>query len=393
MESENTYIEIEIYIALLKKYFDGTLSVEERKQLAFWLWSDRKNRLLLQQLRSARDLEEYFLLHQSIDPVAEYNLLKSRYNKEKGRKIRKFYWKQIAAAVVLLLAGTTVGYFLHIEKPVLITDHLTENVNGVTLKTFKGAVFHLKEDQVDCTDLKQAGMLVNDSLQELICRQVSDSDTSGYHELEVPRGGEYKLQLSDGTKVWLNSESGIRFPVAFGNYSREIEVYGEVYLEVKRDTQRPFRVQAGAGKIEVLGTSFGMNVYPDEGTWSATLVEGSVKVFFGENDLILSPGEKAFVADGKLKESAVDTEKELAWVKGIFVFEHNHLEDVVKKLERWYNVAFRFENETIKAYVFTGQVSRDTGIDHILSLIERMNIVSFEKKDGYILVKEKAGKF
>lgn len=389
MENKDTYIEV--YASLLKKYFDGALSQEERKQLAAWLRADRKNRILLRQLRSARNLKTYFTHYQSIDPEREYALLQSRYKAEDGRKIRRFYGRQIAAAVVLLLSGLISWYLLSTDKPVLTENHLAEEKSGVILKTFNGGIFHLKEGIGNQTGLQQAGILVNDSLQELICQDVSD--TLHYHELKVPRGGEYKLILSDGTRVWLNSESGIRFPGAFGHQNREIEIYGEVYLEVKRDEARSFRVKAGEGKIEVLGTSFGMNVYPQEQVWTTTLVEGSVKVYFGKSNLILSPGKKAFVTDGRLEEITVDTEKELAWLRGIFVFEHDHLGDVVKKLERWYSVTFRFENEKIKEYVFTGQVSRDTGVEQILDLMERMNVVSFEQREGYILIKEKAGEF
>lgn len=393
MEKDELYDSIGEYSALLKKYFESELSVEERNRLAQWLWIDRKNRLLFEKLRSGKKLKKYYQSYQEINPNEEYCLLLERYPKLTSPRVPSLYWVQWIAAVVLIMLGSGSIFFFQRSSSSDSESLLSEKSTvAIVLKTADGQIFHLDE-QNDRTVLKQKGLQVSDSLKELVCTDLPITDSISLHQLDIPRGGEYKMILADGTKVWLNSQSGIQFPGAFGNNSREITVYGEVYLEVTRDEDRPFRVIAGAGKVEVLGTKFGISVYPSDQIWETTLVQGSVRVNYGQQTMVLSPGRQAFVVQDKLKEQSVDTDKELAWTMGEFVFEHDRLEDVVKRLSRWYDVEFLFGHEDLKSYVFTGEVSRDNGIDHILDLMERMNVVRFEKKDGYILIKEKAGEY
>lgn len=393
MEKDELNDSIGLYSTLLQKYFESKLSLDERHQLAQWLWSDRKNRLLFEKLRSEKILKKYYQSYQAINPDEEYRLLLARYPKLTSPRVPSLYWVRWIAAVFLIMLGSGSA-FLFFRSSSSDSESLPseKSTMAIVLRTADGKIFHLDE-QNDWSALEQKGLQVRDSLKQLVCSDLPVTDSISLHQLDIPRGGEYKMVLSDGTKVWLNSESGIQFPVAFGNNSREITVYGEVYLEVARDEERPFQVVAGAGKVEVLGTKFGISVYPSDQIWETTLVQGSVRVNYGQQTMVLSPGRQAFVVQDKLKEQIVDTDKELAWTRGEFVFEHDRLEEVVKRLSRWYDVEFRFGNDDLKTYVFTGQVSRDNGIDHILDLMERMNVVRFEKKDGYILIKEKAGEY
>lgn len=393
MSTEDLYNQITEYGDLLKKYFDRQLSAEERSRLARWLWSDRKNRDFFRRLGSEQSLKTYYDFWQQVNPTAEYELLKKRIMPSRTRRVGlPLVWRW-AAVVVLLIGSSAAWYFFRTPESVQMAVQLAGERSVAILRTSDGGVFHLDGQRKEIAGLQAEGIQVYDSLKELVCRQLPTEDTLSYHELDIPRGGEYKLVLADGTKVWLNSESSIRFPGAFGGRSREITVTGEVYLEVARDEGRPFRVRAGEGKVEVLGTAFGIQVYPEEKVWSATLVHGSVKASFGTSSMVLTPGHKAYMEGGKLLNKEVNTDHELDWVRGIFVFEHEQLGDVVRKLSRWYNTEFRFERESLKEYLFTGQVSRDLGVENILDLIERMNVVCFEKKADYILIKEKAGKY
>ena len=393
MDKKHVYDSIREYSSLLKKYFDGQLSTDERKQLAHWLWKDRENRELLRRLRFSKSIKAYYQVYHTIDPEEEYRQLVIRYPQLHDRKMYWVFFRRSIAAAVFLLVSLATWFLFRTTTPELETPLATDEGYVAILTTSGGEVFRLGEQGTNLEELQREGLQFADSVNELTCTTIEETDTMAYHQLEIPRGGEYKLTLADGTKVWLNSESLIRFPLRFGQQHREIEIRGEVYLEVKKDASRPFRVIAGEGKVEVLGTSFGMNVYPEEYTWKTTLVEGSVKVSVHGQKLLLKPGKMAYLQDGKLRETTADTEKELAWTRGIFVFEHDVLEEVVKKLERWYNVEFRFENEKLKQYVFTGQVSRDRGIDQILDLIEKMDVLSFEKKADYFFIKEKVGDY
>lgn len=378
---------------LVKKYFDGNLSGTERHEFARWLWNDRKNRELLEHLRAGKNLKPYFDQWQQIEPEREYELLAARCPELAIPKVRKtYYWRWVAAVCILLLGGSLSLLVFRPSSHPLLEDAVEQDANVLAiLKTSDGREFRLGGQNSPFAGGSPQGLQVFDSLKELVCEDLATQDSQSFHQLYIPKGGEYRLVLPDGTKVWLNSESMIRFPGTFSKNERKITVSGEVYLEVVRDERRPFRIAAGEGSVEVLGTSFGISVYPEDKVWSTTLVKGSVRVSYGKQATTLVPGKKAYVTDEKLHEMVVDTDKELAWVNGIFLFEHNRLEDVVKKLSRWYNVEFRFANDGLKENQFTGEVSRDTGLDGILDLIGRMNVIAFEKKDGYILIKEKTG--
>lgn len=394
MHTENLNHQIEYYSSLLRKYFDGSLSGAERSELAQWLRKDRRNRLLYRRIKSAHSLKAYYDIRNSIDPEKEYKLLVERYPEIREKRLMFSGYLRWVAALLLLALGTTTWYkYGNIRQVSEVKTMVQEEKVIAVLKTSDGEIVRLHGNNALAGQEPIAGMQIRDSLKELICEQIPLTDSFAMHTLVIPRGGEYKLILADGTKVWLNSESEIRFPGVFKENKREITLIGEAYLEVTHDAKRPFRVEAGGGIIEVLGTSFGISIYPEEQKWTTVLVNGSVKVKYGQNSLLLKPGREAFLKNGKLFEQQCDTDKELAWVNGLFIFEHDRLEEVVKKLSRWYNIEFRFDNERLRDYVFTGQVSRDKGIGRILDLIGRMNVVTFEKKGNYILIKEKAREF
>lgn len=393
MKNDDICQDIEIYSVLIQKRLEGTLSELERCQLAEWLWRDRKNRSYFKRLLTERNLKSYYLQRRQIDPIEEYKLLTVRCPEIGYRRLqRQMAWRCCAAiALLLLCVGTWQMY-----APRKGTE--VERIPGgdktmAVLTTSQGKVFCLDGQGVRDSLICCGGVQFDNRSKELVCRQSDVIDPSAVHELDIPRGGEYKLVLPDGTKVWLNSESSIRFPGNFAAESREISLTGEVYLEVAREENRPFRIKAGGGTVEVLGTSFAMNVYPDDDQWSTTLIRGSIKASWGQQDLLLQPGRQAFLKAGKLEEQEVDCDRELAWLRGLFVFRHDRLEEVIRRISRWYDVDFIFEDVKLKDYVFTGQVSRDIGIENILDLMERMNVVSFEKKEDYILVKEKARDF
>lgn len=390
MSTEDLYKRIGYYSTLLEKYFEGALSASERRELARWLWEDRRNRLLFKQIKSPFSLKSYYDIHRKIDPGKEYELLSKRCPELREKRIRAgkaWYW---AAAAVVLVLGTGLWFKYGSIRGISEAESQVEGKVFAVLKTSSGKVFHLSGHTVGEDRELSTGLHLRDSVKELICEDLPARDSGAVHELMIPRGGEYKLILSDGTKVWLNSESVIRFPAVFPEHEREITLLGEAYLEVSPDTGRPFCIKADKGRVEVLGTSFGMTVYPAAQEWSVVLARGSVKAIYGQQSLLLKPGKKASLQGHQLKEQTCDTEKELAWVDGLFVFRHDRLEDVVQKLSRWYDIDFAFEQEALKDYVFTGQVSRDLGIDQILGLIERMNVIKFEKKDGYVSIKEKS---
>ena len=383
MNEKDVYGEIEKYRLLLQKYFEETLEPEERRQLAVWLWADRKNRDLLVKLRGDCTLHDRFKEYEKMDAVREFELLIHRYDRVKQRRMI-IRWSGVAA--VLIIALCAIPLFRLSDSQLRDELVVKEGKLQAVLTTADGNVISIQE-KMSLRDLET--FQIRDSVKELICgTNLPVKDSLRYNRLEVPRGGEYTLVLADGSCVRLSSESSIRFPESFSDSLREVEIEGEAYLEVKKDSTRPFIVHVKELKIEVLGTRFGVRVYQDDSMASTTLAEGRVRVVAGKSKVVLVPGEQAYWTEGKLRKREVDVNAVLAWVDGLFVFEHDELSYVINQLSRWYDVEFRFKDEKLKEFQFTGTVNRDEGLDGILNLMERMNVVSFEKRNGYIWVKE-----
>ncbi len=196
-----------------------------------------------------------------------------------------------------------------------------------------------------------------------------------YNTISTPRGGEYSIILPDNSKVWLNAESSIRFPVSFTGTERKVEITGEVYFEVARDINKPFRVSTGNITVEVLGTSFNIRAYSDETTVTTTLVEGSVEIATAGTSRSLVPGQQARSDNSGVLavEDGVDVDEIIAWKNGIFLFNSENIEEIMKQIGRWYDVKVVFEGE-ITDETFSGIVSRNGKVSAVLQLMEPYGI-------------------
>lgn len=207
-----------------------------------------------------------------------------------------------------------------------------------------------------------------------------------YNAITIPKGGQYRLALPDGTQVWLNSGSWIKFPVTFTGNERTVELKGEGYFEVRKDTSRPFHVKTGGADIEVTGTHFNINAYEDEATVKTTLLEGSVKIMLLNNIINLKPGEQAsWGFDKKVTTSSDITEEDIVgWKNGLFSFHHADIMDVMKQVARWYDVTIQY-NGKIKNH-FNASIERNIPVSRLLKLLEGTGDVEFEIKDKTIIV-------
>jgi hypothetical protein len=216
-----------------------------------------------------------------------------------------------------------------------------------------------------------------------------------YNTLTTPRGRRTSVVLSDGTKVWLNSGSSIKFPTAFAGRERKVEVTGQAYFEVAKNASQPFKVRVLSHtapeqmtreiEIEVLGTAFDLMAYNDEDRIRTTLVDGSVKVVSNADHKLLSPREQAVAAaDGRFSLNAVDVQKVTAWKDGNFLFREDDLGSIMKELARWYDIDVHFEG--IIKYHYTGRISRQVNISQVLKMLEAAGGVSFSVKDRQVLV-------
>ena len=198
-----------------------------------------------------------------------------------------------------------------------------------------------------------------------------------YNTVIVPRGGEFVIELSDGTKVWLNAESELRYPVSFADGERGVYLTGEAYFEVKRNEQHPFTVTTGDHRVTVLGTEFCVRAYKDEHKILTTLESGSVSINSGMESVRLSPGQQSSVEGSAIKVESVDTEIFTAWRDKKYIFREVTLGEMLNTLSRWYNMEVTFEDEEFKNYRFTGELMKYSDIREFLNRLESLEKVSF----------------
>ncbi|SEM83526.1 FecR protein [Mucilaginibacter gossypiicola] len=221
--------------------------------------------------------------------------------------------------------------------------------------------------------------------------QISYNDVSGshtsksevYNTAATPQGGQYQFILADGTKVWLNASSTIKYPVVFNAKERRVELTGEAYFEVAHNAKKPFKVISNGQTVEVLGTHFNINAYNDEQAVKTTLLEGSVKVSAGKVSNIIKPGQQARFDHGSIDVMNVDPDEVVAWKNGFFFFEDNNIQEVMRQLSRWYGVEIKYEGQ-LPSRRFSGEISRNVNLSQILDILSFKQI--HYKIDGKTII-------
>ena len=231
--------------------------------------------------------------------------------------------------------------------------------------------------------------IVNDTVAGKVSYHVNKTgmeDSLVFNTLIVPKGGEYSLELPDGTVVWVNSESALRFPEKFTSNRREVFLEGEAYFEVKKDANRPFYVHTEAGKVRVLGTAFNVCAYSNDRFWQTTLVEGSVMINQEEKEVLLKPNEQyqIDVRTGKAGLREVLPELYTSWRDGKFYFKAYTFEELVEKLERWYDFKMFYMNEEIKTRRFSGVVNKYQPLEEMFKFLQMTSDVQFNVKGNVV---------
>lgn len=214
-----------------------------------------------------------------------------------------------------------------------------------------------------------------------------------YNELRTPRGGGYQLKLADGTQVWVNAGSSLKYPVSFNDAAREVFLEGEAFFDVTQSGS-PFIVHSGNMDVQVMGTSFNITAYPDEDAYKTTLVEGKVRVEVSSDDGVsidsheLTPNDQAVLelANSAITVEEVNTSYFTSWMDGKIEFDNENLDMVMKRLARWYDFEYRFENSDAMEYHFTARLDRDASISSILEMLELTTEVKFEFRKGTVLI-------
>lgn len=303
------------------------------------------------------------------------NIIKPVPTAQPVRKLLIYRWA--AAAIFLVLLGMGVYLFMRPLPQMGTTAGLTKDVapgyNRATLTLADGSSVAL--DSNGNRIIQQAGVKAVQQGGGLQYNMESDAAITAYNKLSTPRGGQFYVVLSDGSKVWMNAASSLRYPTVFNGAERSVQINGEAYFEIAPDANRPFRVIMNDGTtIEVLGTHFNVEAYEDEEGSRTTLLEGSVKIMSAKGQVILQPGGQAFSRNAGItvvKDVAIDNI--MAWKHGSFSFEGKSLEMIMRQLSRWYDIDVVYQGK-IPALTFGGEMGRDVQLSGVLTFLQESGL-------------------
>lgn len=313
------------------------------------------------------------------------NLVQANHFKENtGKTIKRTLWPRYAAAASIVVALSAGIYFFN-EKYFANTPAHIANTNKDIHPGKNKAILTLGNGEViQLSDQKEGVVIDAGKLAYNDGTDVSDiahTTSANDVKLNTPRGGTYRVVLPDGTQVWLNAATSLTFPVQFSQNERRVLLNGEAYFEVTRDQQHPFIVETNKQEVKVLGTHFNITGYADDGTTKTTLLEGSVHIMnFADIDrrnVILKPGQQSVITGKALTVFEVDTEEAVAWKNGTFLFTGQRLEEIMKQVERWYDVEVVYEDKGLKQQAFRGTISRFKNISQLLEVLESTGSVHF----------------
>lgn len=303
--------------------------------------------------------------------------------------------RYIAVIIFMISLGS---YFWFLQQDKEPSDTLVSNMKPesprIELILANGKHFYIENTRQDISIEDMGIKITKNSFGNVLHYSVdslaSETVHTEYHQLNIPKGGEYSLKLPDGSTVWLNSESSLKFPVQFAPDSREVYLEGEAFFEIEKNEHAPFSVHSENKKVTVLGTRFNISAYPEDPTWQVTLVQGKVSVQAGEDEKILHPSEQYTMNNdtGETEIKTVETELYTSWLEGKFYFKNYRFEDVVRKLERWYDFTIFYQQEEIKDMIFRGVINKHRPLEETLGFLEETTNITFDIHGKTITVKK-----
>jgi len=378
---------------LLADYCSGQLSREKVHELKQWIDASEENRNKASRYVALyKEGRELFYVDQ-YDANALWKRIEQQLHSNKRRVLQM--WGSVAAVLVIGLSVSISIWMFNqtLTQPLALQDIAQPGSPKAILTLSDGEKIDLQQASQFSITKEKGHVIIKDSTDKIsYTKKDSHEEVLKYNTINIPRGGEYTMELNDGTEVWFNSETEMRFPVNFIGITREVELLnGEAYFKVAHNAQKPFIVHTYKGDIEVLGTSFNVSAYRDDAFMATTLVEGRVKVRSQKKSVIIEPGTQAVVTmdDGSIVTKEVDAALYTSWVNGVFEYENATLEYICQKLGRWYDVDFEFIDEQIKNLHFTGAAKRYNSIEQICTMIEKTTNVKFNTEDDKIRVMRK----
>lgn len=394
-KQDETEMENQIWEIISAAINGEILGIAEEERLLRWMNESPEHRAIYLKLkkhyrayRNESKIDIDMAYEKYLDGVAK---------RRRKRQLRVYRYIGYAACIMFVLFAASIGFYRDVLFP---SDNIVQN-SEIRMGEAKALLTLASGEQVPLyagknVRLRETGGLISNE-DKVLAYMVGDTlpvaEKIKYNTLEIPRGGEYKLILGDGSAVWLNSDSRLVYPVAFGAEERRVVLEGEGYFEVAKDAKRPFIVVTKKGlDVRVLGTSFNVTAYEDTGEVIATLVEGSVEVGGGACPTeMLKPGKQAVYdwQSGVLDRREVDVRLYTSWKDGYYMFEMERLDDMMNTLARWYNMDVLFEDDALREVRYSGRVKRYGNIQEFLDALKLTHDVDFKIKERTVTVMNK----
>jgi ferric-dicitrate binding protein FerR (iron transport regulator) len=380
---------------LIDRYISGMLQEGDkailRKLLDDPRYAQELERIMDEQLaaRAAGEYDYPEVVARIQQGVAE----KINEENEQTRVRRLPVWVRIAAAVLILAGGSVLVKTLIQQKPLHLRPLTRQTTARPVAPGSNKAILTLADGSritLDSTGnqvIQQGNATIRQQQGHLQYTTTGTAENLSFNILSTPAGGQYQLSLPDGSRVWLNAASSLRFPTAFNNRERNVILTGEAYFEIAQNVNSPFKVTANDVTIEILGTHFNIMAYADEHQLTTTLLQGAVKVHGSGKAVLLRPGQQAQFDhhSRELEVSAADTESAVAWKNGYFSFSNENIQSAMRKIARWYNVDIEYRGDVTHKALW-GTVSRFENINEVLSTLELTGTMHFSMEGRKVIV-------
>ena len=381
------------FLLLIDKYLAGNASAEEDQRLYDFFNSFQENQGWDEgELGVKQQLEDKML--------ARLQLAVARSNKNNAAKVTKFYtYRNMAAAIAIFMLACGGGLYYWLQKPVKqhaiannkppIVHDILPGKNKATLTLANGAVIELNSAKVGVVDNKGNAVVKKVKEGELLYeanQATAQQAQLAYNLITTPRGGQYQVVLPDGSKVWLDAASSLKFPTVFTGADRVVELTGQAYFEVAKNAAKPFKVKVNNLEVRVLGTHFNIMAYSNEATIKTTLLEGSVRLTSGNVTDVLKPGQQGTLnQNGQIKVADVNADGAVAWKNGYFDFNRDNIYGIMNQVSRWYDVNVTYEGKA-PGDEFVGKIERNVKLSQLLHILE-LSHVHFSVEGKNITVK------
>ena len=383
MKKKNIYDDA----SLIKKSLIKDLSDKEQKELD-QLLDDQSLQDVYKELSDRGYLKKQFMEYEKYSSPKAYREFKER--RGHSGRIRIVRWVAVVAAVWVLALGVTLwmtfGKKENVAPLPVASKIIPAGEKKATVTLADGTEVHVEE--ITARVLQEKGMNIEYRNGEIVYHKSEEETTEVvYNKLEVPRGGECMIKLDDGTKVWVNAETKLKYPVVFVGDRREVVLEGEAFFDVAKN-EKPFIVKTSFGDVRVLGTAFGISAYASEPESYTTLVRGKVSVEReGMKPVVILPGEQVVTfKDGKMIKQEVDVEEFVGWKDGIYVFKEKSLGEIMKTLERWYNISVDFQDKSLVDLPFTGNLKRYDDINVFFDALTRTGDMKYRVEGNQVIL-------